>query len=343
MSSVTPRVSVITPVHNGEDYLEECVRSVLAQTYDNWTYTIVNNCSTDRTREIAESFAAGDHRIRVLDTDTFLSVIASHEFALGQVSPDSDYCKVVFADDWLFPDSIEEMVALAESYPNVGIVSAYGLYGAKVVWDGLPVAVNVVEGRELARWRLLGGPYVFGTLTSLLLRREALRHMRAFQDHSNLHSDSEAYFEVLQHSDFGFVHKILTFTRSENESTNTFATRFATRYPAQLSDLLRFGPWCLSADELERRVDEHLDAYYGFLTREVFHRRGRDFWRYHEDKMRKAGRPLDRLRLVGGVAAKAMDALFNPKKTAETIVRAVLSRGRATAVRDLTVRQKEPS
>ena len=44
-----PLVSVVTPVYNGDKYLADCVESVLKQTYQNWEYVIVNNCSTDRT------------------------------------------------------------------------------------------------------------------------------------------------------------------------------------------------------------------------------------------------------------------------------------------------------
>ena len=55
--SQQPLVSVITPVYNGEEFLPECIESVLAQTYQNWDYTIVNNRSTDRTLEIAKSYA----------------------------------------------------------------------------------------------------------------------------------------------------------------------------------------------------------------------------------------------------------------------------------------------
>jgi len=51
-----PLVSIVTPVYNGEPYLAECIESVLAQTYPNWEYIIQNNCSTDRTLEIASEY-----------------------------------------------------------------------------------------------------------------------------------------------------------------------------------------------------------------------------------------------------------------------------------------------
>jgi hypothetical protein len=44
-----PLVTVLTPVYNGEAYLAECIESVLAQTYSNWHYIIVNNNSADKT------------------------------------------------------------------------------------------------------------------------------------------------------------------------------------------------------------------------------------------------------------------------------------------------------
>ena len=43
MAMQEPLVSVVTPVYNGERYLRECIESVLAQTYEHWDYTIINN------------------------------------------------------------------------------------------------------------------------------------------------------------------------------------------------------------------------------------------------------------------------------------------------------------
>src|SRR5690349_11616017 len=109
-----PLVSVLTPVYNTDMYIAECIQSVLNQTYSNWEYVIVNNCSTDRTLEIAESFAAKDSRIRVHNNEKFLDIIGNHNLAFNLMSPESKYCKVVSADDWLFPDCIRQMVELGE-------------------------------------------------------------------------------------------------------------------------------------------------------------------------------------------------------------------------------------
>ena len=64
-----PLVSVITPFYNTREYLAECIESVLRQTYTNWEYIFVNNCSTDGSEEIVQQLRAIDSRTRcVLST-----------------------------------------------------------------------------------------------------------------------------------------------------------------------------------------------------------------------------------------------------------------------------------
>ena len=96
-----PLVSVVTPVYNGDRYLDECIQSVLAQSYENLEYIIVNNCSTDRTLEIAEKFAQKDARIKIYSNNELLPIMKNWNFALSKISTQSKYCKVVHADDWL--------------------------------------------------------------------------------------------------------------------------------------------------------------------------------------------------------------------------------------------------
>src|SRR5262249_50352387 len=64
-SMSSPSVSVLVPAYNGEKFLGVCLDSVLAQTYQDWELVIVDDCSTDATRDIAEAYALRDSRVRV--------------------------------------------------------------------------------------------------------------------------------------------------------------------------------------------------------------------------------------------------------------------------------------
>jgi glycosyltransferase involved in cell wall biosynthesis len=88
-----PLVSVVTPMYNADKYLRECIESVLAQTYQHWEYIIVNNCSTDRSLEIAQHYAAKDTRIRTYTNHQFVSSAENHHLAFRHISPEAKYCK----------------------------------------------------------------------------------------------------------------------------------------------------------------------------------------------------------------------------------------------------------
>ena len=59
-----PLVSVVTPFYNSTQYLAECIESVLAQTHGEFEYILSDNCSTDGSTDIAESYARRDSRIQ---------------------------------------------------------------------------------------------------------------------------------------------------------------------------------------------------------------------------------------------------------------------------------------
>jgi glycosyltransferase involved in cell wall biosynthesis len=331
MSTSEPLVSVVTPVYNGERFLRECVESVLAQTYSNWDYTIVNNCSTDGTLEIARGHAARDPRIRVHDNEKFIRVIENYNMAVRQTSPDAKYCKVLAADDRLLPECLEKMVHLAEKHPEVGIVGAYGLAGLehpKVVWQGVRYPDEVVRGRDACRSMLLGGPFVFGTPTAVLFRADIVRTQSSFFNESNFQADVEACLQVLEDHDFGFVHQILTFQGVREDSLSSFSARFGTDLPWVLNSLVKYGPKYLGEEERQRRIRDHLVGYYWYLGREVYRRRGKDFWKFHRDKLAETGYPLNAALVAWRALGCAFDVLANPKRMAGA-VRRWLAEGRA--------------
>src|SRR3990170_2044879 len=247
-----PLVSVVTPVYNGEKYLAECIESVAAQTYKNWEYAIVNNCSTDRTREIAERYARMDNRIKVYDYKEFVDAIQNHNRALRLTSPHSKHCKIVSADDWIYPECIERMVEVAEGYPSVGIVGSCAVSGTYVRGIGLPLKLNFFSGREVCRLRLLGAN-VIGSPTSLLYRADVVRNEEAFFPESGPHADTAACFRTLQHFDYGYVHQILSFERKHKESVSSGIKGFNPYDVDHIEYLVTYGDTCLTPEEFEKR------------------------------------------------------------------------------------------
>ena len=255
-------MSILTPVYNGEAYLRECIESVLRQTYGNWEYIIVNNQSTDATLAIAEEYARLDPRIRVHSNHEFVGAIANHNIAFQQMSTASRYCKMVHADDWLFPECVEKMVEVATANPSVGFVSAYALWGTEVKMDGLPYPSTVVSGREICRAFFLGNLWVFGCPTTSLIRSDIIRRANPFYNEKNLHADTEAGFSVLAQSDFGFVHQVLTFTRLHEQSATNKNLVLDTTLPGHLEILLKYGPEFLTEREFAKTRREYMREYY---------------------------------------------------------------------------------
>jgi hypothetical protein len=154
----------------------------------------------------------------------------------------------------MYEECLMRMVAVAEKHPAVGIVGAYRLEENRVNLDGLPYWLEAASGRDVCRYSLLGGRYLFGSPTALLLRSDLVRERAKFYNESNLHADTEVCYELLQNVDFGFVHQVLTFTRRHNEATTTFANRMKTHIPSRLLVLVKHGRTYLERDEFEREL-----------------------------------------------------------------------------------------
>lgn len=269
-SNIEPFVSVVTPVYNGEKYLVECIESVLYQTYDNWEYVIVNNCSTDKTLEIAKKYARQDSRIHIYNNKEHLLVMANLNHAFRQISPESKYCKVIHADDWMFPECISRMVELAEDNPNVGIVNSYYLENDIVCPRGIPYPSRIIDGRELSRKFLLDKGNYFGAPSNLLIRSSLINKREQVYDETYLESDLSACLDMLSESDFGFVHQVLTYTRRHDEClTNAVAKRDYTYMFGDLKIRLDYGRMFLSEKRYSQLMKQRENIFYILFARRL--------------------------------------------------------------------------
>jgi glycosyltransferase involved in cell wall biosynthesis len=291
-----PLVSVVTPVHNGEAYLVECAESVLAQTYKNWDYAIVDNASTDATPEIAAAFAARDSRIRHLRFEEFVTATANHNRAFDAISPESEFCKVVQADDWIYPECLALMVEAGIGASAAGIISSYQLRDRRVDLAGLPYDVTFAPGRDILRGTLLGRFNVTGSPTATLLRSAFVRERRPFWEEGLRHEDTEALLWLLAHHDFAFVHQILTFAREQTGSRYSRSENMNSHGAEDIVFLLRYGRLVLDGEpvlddaEYRARLRARLKSYVWWHVRQfprVSRLRDPVFFEFHSAKRRQ--------------------------------------------------------
>lgn len=321
-----PFVTVVTPVFNGEDHIVECIESVLAQTYRNWNFVIVDNASTDATPEIAQQYAALDSRIQHLRFEEFVEATANHNRGFDSISDASEFCKVVQADDWLFPECLERMTAAAAGNPSVGMIGAYQLRGTSVDLTGLPSTTTVASGREILRGSLLGHFNVTGPPTATMLRSSCIRARRPFWNEHFRHEDEDATFWMLSNHDFAFVHQVLTFSRPQAGSRWEWSEQMNSHDAENIVFLLRYGRAVadgtpvLTEGEYRARLRHRLRNFVWWHARQVgrFSRlRDPEFFELHQLKRQQILAEANGDREVG-VAMAAVGALLKRGALART-------------------------
>ena len=119
--NIVPKISLIMSVYNGEDYLAETVESVLCQTFTEWEFIIINDCSTDNTSKILAEYASKDARVKVHTNKTNLRLPSSLNKALSLA--EGKYIARMDADDICMPDRLQKQYDFMEANPNVDLSS----------------------------------------------------------------------------------------------------------------------------------------------------------------------------------------------------------------------------
>jgi glycosyltransferase involved in cell wall biosynthesis len=322
----------MTPVYNGAAFIAECIESVLKQTYSNFEYIVVNNCSTDGTLDIVSDYARKDSRIIVHDNEKFVDVMANHNLGFRLISGRSKYVKVVSADDWILPECILRMVELAEANPTVGVVGSYSVAGHKVVFDGIDFNVSVIPGREASRSTLLGNYYALGAPSSLLYRADLVRDCEAFFPGSSPHADTSGVYQALERSDLGYLHQVLSYTRVHAQSQTSRSLKYGSLKHALLADVVRFGPLYLTKEELDRVTSSALDNYYSWLVPAfIEHSFSKEFLEEQRTGLRAIGVELSVPRILKAAGLRGLEFVTTPEITVKKISKMLGRRGKIVA------------
>lgn len=139
------KVSVIIPAYNAENWIENCLRSVISQSYQNLEIIVLNDGSTDSTLSILNAFTKIDNRIIVINQDN-LGTYLSRKVGIHKSTGDLIFN--VDADDFLEPDAIKFLVRrMIETKADVVIGNNYELQNGKkkLIRNKLPLKQNQLE------------------------------------------------------------------------------------------------------------------------------------------------------------------------------------------------------
>ncbi|PKG61341.1 hypothetical protein CXF63_02655 [Psychrobacter sp. Choline-3u-12] len=107
------KISVIMPAYNAEKTIELSMKSILNQTWQNLELIVINDCSADRTSEIIKKIALTDSRVKFIDNPCNVGAYVSKN--LGLIIAKGDYITGHDADDWAYPQRLEQHMKLIRS------------------------------------------------------------------------------------------------------------------------------------------------------------------------------------------------------------------------------------
>lgn len=206
-----PLVSIILPCYNAEQYLKCCLNSIFNQTYHNFELIIVDDGSTDTTRQIID--AIEDPRVIRIKNNSNLGVTACLNNCISMAK--GKYIARMDADDLMHQDRLKLQVSFLEENPDYGLVgSGYNVIDV----NGMPAnrAEPMHTNNELKLTLLFFNPFAHPTI---MTRTEIFKAM--LYDPIYRHcEDYELWFRISEHYKIINLHETLLNYRIHNENTS---------------------------------------------------------------------------------------------------------------------------
>ncbi len=217
--SYSPTASVCIPTYNFARFLPDAIDSVLVQDYPDYELLVVDNCSTDNTAEIVNTYVKKDQRVRYIRNPQNIGMVRNWNRCLEEAS--GKYVKILCADDLLAPSCLRESIEILVSDPSVALVSCKRLVVTELL---VPICtLSFSEDREFARGVdtiniCLRKGNLIGEPTAVTFRKSLSG--RGFDpDYVHL-ADLEMWFHLLEQGDFAFIPEALCrFRRHEGQET----------------------------------------------------------------------------------------------------------------------------
>lgn len=142
------KISIIIPVYKVEQYLRNCIESVINQTYTNWELILVDDGSPDRCGEICDEYAAKDSRIRVIHKEN--GGLSSARNAALDLPPKGEFVTFLDSDDFWHPEYLETLMNLQQKY-HADLVQCGFVRGSESVFPPIEgsISIDVLDNHEV--------------------------------------------------------------------------------------------------------------------------------------------------------------------------------------------------
>ncbi len=209
MTSSGPKVSILIPTYNQDQFIETCIISALGQTYDNLEVIVCDDASDDATEAIARKFAATP-RLRYERNTTNIGRVNNYRRLLNELAS-GEWVLLLDGDDCLVnPNYIEHAIELALSAPDVVLVFGKILQGADLATSNVVCSVSELPSLMDGTQFFLQHPPFYDVipyhLTSLFERGAAIRI--GFYRHDILSTDLESLYRLMIGHKIGYLDEV---------------------------------------------------------------------------------------------------------------------------------------
>ncbi|HAH21483.1 MAG: hypothetical protein A2Y00_03575 [Omnitrophica WOR_2 bacterium GWF2_43_52] len=217
------KVYIAMPTYNGENFLAQAITSVLEQTFTDWELHIVDDCSKDKTEEIALSFKHKE--IFFHKNSKNLGLVRNFNKSLAYCR--SEYISFFHQDDIMKPENLEKKIAVLKKNPNVGFVHSNielideGSNPLGIPWFKNKSYDTIEKGREVFNSLWQQGNRII--LPSVLIRSLCIKEWGGFDERLPYTCDYELFMRMAYHYDVAYLHERLIERRlHRNQETKKY-------------------------------------------------------------------------------------------------------------------------
>ena len=186
------KLTVLMAVRNGEPFLTAAIESILRQTYEEFRFLIIDDASTDRTREIIRSY--NDKRIELLSLEQNVGQTAALSRGVQHLS--TPWIARMDADDYSAPTRFEEQMGLLQDDSSLGCVGTFAWVFRKDPAAPESIITRPQNHDDIKRALLWDSPIIHG---SIIVSKKAFLEAGGYNDRYRYSADLELYDRLIQH------------------------------------------------------------------------------------------------------------------------------------------------